>query len=115
MDVWKSFLFVTIEHYVDRIKSALGMGSFGEVYSAIDYNNHESAIKRISFKSAKEIRRIEREIEIFVKMNGKSDDLVRLLDRFIEDKYYYIVMEHCKGGDFGDLLKRRGKHSFNVC
>jgi serine/threonine protein kinase len=85
-----------------------------EKSNAVDYNNHEVAIKRIGIEIPREMKRIEGEIEIFVKMNGKSDDLVRLLDRFIEDKYYYLVMEYCKGGDFGDLLRRRGKLSHNV-
>merc|ERR1719193_707652 len=48
-----------------------------------------------------------REISMLRESRG-CDNITQLLDTFQDETYYYIALEYCAGGDFGDKLKERG-------
>lgn len=101
---------VITDYYV--IKEKLGSGSFATVKRAISKEtNQEVAVKIIKKKklSTKELKSIEREIDIMIKLKHKN--VVTLLDVFDSPKQIYLVMELCIGGELFDKVVEAGSYS----
>jgi len=95
-----------------EIKEKLGSGSFATVRKAISKETKEVvAVKIIKKKrlSTKELKSIEREIDIMIKL--KHRNVVTLLDVFDSPKQIYLVMELCVGGELFDKVVEAGNYS----
>jgi polo-like kinase 4 len=97
----------------------LGKGGFARVYKAVSkHTRAEVAIKKVCKNeklsnttqvdrdSAEEngcLSRVQQEVEIHLNMEHES--IVTMHHYFYDQKYIYIVMEVCEGGDFLKMLK----------
>ncbi len=88
----------------------LGSGTFGVVYKAIDHDSDcqlvAVKIMRKAGRSDAELTVIKREVMLH---NVVSDTkgVVSLIDAFDDDKWCYIVLEFCPGGDlFGQIVDK---------
>ena len=89
-----------------EIKKEFQKGGFGNIF--LGYDNKEKrevVIKKIDKKQIKEDT-FKREIKSMQKI--KCDYSVEIYDYFIDEKYYYIVMEKCDGDLFGLLENKKG-------
>ncbi|KAK9507508.1 hypothetical protein O3M35_007348 [Rhynocoris fuscipes] len=98
------------------LKEKLGSGSFSTVHKAFDkVRKSDVAIKCIN-KSAitrEKADNIIREIEILKMMHHPH--VVDMLDFHWDDKYVYIVLEFCDGGDLSKYIKRNQKIPESIC
>jgi serine/threonine protein kinase len=96
-------------YFVQKVK--LGQGAFGVVWRAVDrQTNRIVALKQLD-KAAlprRGVKRqdIEREINMMTKCS--HENVTELFDTFEDDKFCYLALEYCDGGDFGDKLNERG-------
>lgn len=88
-------------------KKTLGKGSFGRVFLAINSENKDvkMAIKTICKKELddKMIAKIKTEVKVVQKLDHPN--IVKYLETFENEKYLYLVMEHCEGGELFERLK----------
>ena len=99
---------IGIERYNFNKKNIIGKGGFGLVYKALDLNTNENvAIKEIYFEDEEEKSLIINEINLM--KNIDSCYSIKLMDNFIDEKFYYIVMELCDDNLNNYVKKNRGK------
>ena len=83
---------VGIERYKFNFKDIIGKRGFGNVYKALDLNTEENvAIKQIIFEDEEEKSSIINEINLMKSINSYYS--IKVIDNFIADKIYYIIME----------------------
>ncbi|CDW79639.1 protein kinase domain containing protein [Stylonychia lemnae] len=104
-----------IMNYYQMIK-VIGKGSFGEVTKARDLRtNKYRAIKKIK-KSAVQKAGAgldrDKEYEILIKLNHVN--IVKLLEFYQDDDYFYVVTEFCDGGELFDQITQCGNYSENM-
>ena len=94
---------------------AIGKGSFGQVFKAIDKSETDSsqskycAVKWIAKKSSPNIGKILTEVSIHLRV--KNDNILQLYN-VIEDKsYVYLVLELCFGGTLSQLVQHKARQS----
>lgn len=90
----------------------LGKGAFSVVREATNIKTQEKvAIKVISkkFLPSKDLKLLEREIEIMKKLQHKN--IVSLIDVFESSEEIYIIMELVTGGELFDHIVQRGSYS----
>jgi len=98
-------------YHLQRIK--LGQGGFASVWRGVDRKSGEVvAVKQVSkahFCRNDDYwtRNVYREIEMM--KTCVHENIIRLLESFMDDKYIYIALEYCDGGDFGDKIRELGK------
>lgn len=91
------------------LDSTIGSGAFGKVYCAIKCNTKELfAIKMISkINMSSKLRfYLDREIEILQLLDNPH--VVKLIDLRATANNYYLVFEHCNGGDLAEYRKTQG-------
>ena len=99
---------IGIERYNFNKKNIIGKGGFGLVYKALDLNTNENvAIKEIYFEDEEEKSLIINEINLM--KNIYSCYSIKLIDNFIDEKFYYIVMELCDDNLNNYVKKNKGK------
>ena len=90
------------------VKEKLGSGKFGLVKLGINKKDGKKvAIKIMSKKEMKteDLELVRSEIEIL--KICQHPNIIQLYDVFENIDYFYIIMEHCGGGDLDDYLKKR--------
>ncbi|KAJ2459552.1 hypothetical protein GGF42_001393, partial [Coemansia sp. RSA 2424] len=92
----------------------IGHGGFGKVYRAKrrqgeDYVAVKMVDKHALKDSAAEMRLAT---EVAIHESLSHGGLVPLFDSFEDDRFVYLVMEHCAGGDLWRYLKQRGSDRF---
>ncbi|TNV82197.1 hypothetical protein FGO68_gene11040 [Halteria grandinella] len=111
----KQFVF---EHVADNIRDdyligkVLGTGAFGEVRLCTHRKTGaKRAVKIIkkSFLQGKEETRFLQEIEILKQMDHPN--IVRMFEVYQDPKRYFIVTEHCSGGELFDQIIKRPYYS----
>lgn len=88
----------------------LGSGSFGKVFLAEASNDpsFKVAIKAIPKKKlGNNLKSIKAEIQILSTLDHPN--IVKYYETYENDKFLYIVMEYCPGGDLFDLITKRSK------
>jgi len=95
-------------YHLDK-NNLLGSGGYGKVYSCMDKQGQERAVKQVFTAN---LETLEREIEIHSHI-GQHPNIVQLIDVFpiegAEGKM--IVMELAQGGELGDYITKTGKMS----
>jgi serine/threonine protein kinase len=105
--------------FLDKIKEYIGGGGFGQVYSAEHLLSKKiMAMKIIRLQSGSkdedEIKMIEKEFTFGHKLSVLTPFLVKLSEFHADDKYCYIVMEFCSGGDLQKIFNKKHKLPKNV-
>ncbi len=92
------------------MEELIGSGAYGEVYrgSSTKSPGETFAIKMISKKnmSEKVFHYLEREVEILQMLD--HENVVKLKDIRATENHYYLIFEHCNGGDLSSFRKKRG-------
>jgi calcium-dependent protein kinase len=107
---------------ISNNKERLGEGAFGIVRKATNKKTkHPVAIKSMN-KSLLQKTILSFQNEIEIQMSLDHPNIVRLFETFEDNKYVYIVLEICSGGELFDeiLEKTQGDHptgfsEFDVC
>ena len=92
-----------------EIKDVLGKGKFGLVRLGIHKESgRKVAIKIINKKlvSNLDLEQVKTEVEIL--KIAQHPNIIRLYDVFENEKYIYIIMEFCGGGDLFGYIEKRG-------
>lgn len=99
---------------VYEVQKQLGKGSFGTVYlvshrTQVDQNKAKRVrvCKMISKVKAKEAKTSEAKVreEFAVLKQLDHPHVLRIFEDFEDEKYFYLVMEQCKGGDLAQYVK----------
>ncbi len=92
-------------------KKLLGHGRYGRVLLGESSETHQQvAIKAISKENTDfTTSRLREEIDILSQVDHPN--IVKYLEHFESDKYLYIVMEYCSGGDLFHQIVQREKFS----
>lgn len=104
-----SFLGHTIDNGRLRFIDVLGVGAYGVVYTAQDFDGRLYAVKCLSKVGldARQRRFQQREIQLHHALSHHPN-VVRL-DRIVNDlTHVYVVMEHCPEGDLFAMITERG-------
>lgn len=102
-----------------KAEGPVGNGAAGDVFrsSSLLEANLQVAVKRIEYNSmekqntARNLRRIQKEVQTQVKAASRSPYVVGILDVFFDSRYVYLVMELVTGGSLRELLERQGSIS----
>ena len=92
-----------------EIKGALGKGKFGLVKLGIHKETgREVAVKIINKKlvGPVDVQQVKSEIDIL--KIAKHPNIIKLYDVFENEKFIYIIMEYCAGGDLFSYIEKRG-------
>ena len=92
-----------------EIKSPLGKGKFGLVKLGVHKESgREVAVKIINKKlvGPVDVQQVKSEIDIL--KIAKHPNIIKLYDVFENEKYIYIIMEYCAGGDLFSYIEKRG-------
>eukprot|EP00939_MAST-03C_sp_MAST-3C-sp1_P004111 g4111.t1 len=86
----------------------LGSGSFAQVYEAYhSVTNEAVAVKAISLQKLNRKLQKNLESEIAILQRFKHPNIVRLLGLHKTDKYMYLIMELCNGGDLHKFIRKK--------
>jgi serine/threonine protein kinase len=107
MDVFTS-LFV-IQILLVLFKEYLYDSDFWQYYIAEKQSTHENVLIKImiSYYEKEQIRSLESELRILISLKHKN--LMKIMEWFILDNYFYVVMEYCSGGNLEKILKKQKK------
>lgn len=98
-----------LDHY-DFI-SELASGNQGVVYKAKNKKSGlKVAIKAIKKKNMTEDQIALQRMEIEAMKMCQNENIMKLLDLFEDDRYFYLVLELLHGGDLFDYLEKRNFH-----
>ncbi|KAF9456734.1 other/ULK/ULK protein kinase [Collybia nuda] len=88
----------------------IGKGSFATVYKGY----HEGTRQHVAIKtvkrdtlSAKLFDNLQSEIQILKSLSHRH--ITRLIDIVRAERYIYLIMEYCAGGDLTNYIKKRGR------
>lgn len=107
----------SVDHFVITGEK-IGEGCFGSVYLGYDtlHNNQRVAVKvierakltgTICSNPGNTADYFQNEVKALKKCD--NDHIVRFIDIKKTTNNYYLIMEHCEGGDLNKYLKRRGR------
>mmetsp|Transcript_66678 Transcript_66678/g.117926 ORF Transcript_66678/g.117926 Transcript_66678/m.117926 type:complete len:534 (+) Transcript_66678:29-1630(+) len=89
---------VKIEAEYNMIRTPIARGGYGVVFTATDKRTKEvRAVKAMLKDKVKDIPALEREIDLTKNMDHPN--IVKLFASFVDEKYIYLVMEMCEGGE----------------
>jgi len=92
-----------IQDFYDIDKKKLGEGSYGSVSKAKNKSTGAvRAIKSIAKAQMKNLDRFKQEIEIMKMMDHPN--IIKLHESFEDQRYIYLVMEMCAGGELFDRI-----------
>ena len=93
---------------VYKIGRLLGSGSFGDVRQVTHKENGDSRAVKIFKKDMASTDGMKKQLieELNILRSLDHPNIVRIFEFFEDQKKYYLVMEHCKGGElFEEILK----------
>ena len=96
-----------INNYYEFIKE-LGKGSYGQVLRC---QNKETgyvfACKKMNKKKIKNKNQFQTELNLL--KTTDHPNIIKLYEIYEDNKYIYLIMEECNGGEFFDSLAKRAK------
>ena len=104
----KNEKLIGIKRYEFGFNDIIGKGGFGSVYKAFDLKTNEHvALKQIFIEDDNEIN------EVILMQRIDSFNSIKIIDNFIEGKFYYIIMELCDD-NLENYVKKKGKLKIEV-
>ncbi len=104
-----SLIGMTIKHY--KIKRAVGYGQYAYVFEGIDTRDKTAvAIKviLINYNSRDYLYKKEKAItEASILQSCNNQNIIKFVDSFEANPFFFIVSEFCEGGDLGSLSLSR--------
>ena len=92
------------------IGRVIGQGAFGEVRLVVHHLSRERVAVKIfdksKFKTSMEERMMRREVRVMRHLTG-HDHIVSLLETLEKDRWLYLVMENCGGGNLFEYVSSR--------
>ena len=86
----------------------LGKGSYGQVYRCQNkITGNVYACKKMSKKKIKNKEQFKTEINLLRATDHPN--IIKLYDIYEDNKYMFLIMEECNGGEFFDCLAKRAK------
>ena len=86
-----------------EIIKKLGKGSYGRVLQVKNKRTGEiRACKQLSKNKISNLKKFQKEISILKKVDHPN--IIKLYEVFEDDKYIYLIMEQCKGGELFDKI-----------
>ena len=112
MDILQNKELIGIKRYKFTFNDIIDKGGFGIVYKALDLNTNEYvALKQIYFKNEEEKSIIINEINLMMSINSYYS--VKLINKFMDDKFYYIIIELCDDNLY-NYVKNNGKLKIEI-
>jgi serine/threonine protein kinase len=103
---WMLIFQTSLDYY--HIEGEIGKGSFAKVYKAKQIlTNTSVALKKICKKTIRlkgVEEKIQREIKILKNLNDHPN-IVRLIEEFEDEEFYYLVFEFLEKGDLVSFFK----------
>ena len=103
-----------IGEHIDKVEKSyefikeLGKGSYGQVFRCQSkINGTVYACKKMSKKKIKNKDQFKTEINLLRATDHPN--IIKLYEIFEDNKYIYLIMEECSGGEFFDSLAKRAK------
>jgi len=93
-----------------NFKKELGHGNFGTVRlaSLVSNPSQKFAIKAIEKqKMKKDLYLLKRELQILRKLDHPN--IIKFYETYQDEKYFYLVMEYCSGGELLDRIAKEGR------
>jgi len=95
-----------------EIKKTVGKGKFGQVKLGIHKESGKQVAIKIINKKHLEVTDLEQiKSEIDILKIAKHPNIIKLYDVYENEKYIYIIMEYCPGGDLFSYIE---KHDFKL-
>ena len=86
-----------------EITKKLGKGAYGKVLEVKNKITKElRACKQLSKSKISNLEKFQKEISILKKVDHPN--IIKLYEVFEDDKYLYLIMEKCKGGELFDKI-----------
>jgi len=85
-------------------RKAIGKGSFSKIYRGINDNHDDIAVKIIKKKKINE-KLVSREITLLKTV--AHINIVKLIDVFVSENKYYLILEYCHNGDLKQFVKNK--------
>ena len=98
---------------IDSSSQVLGSGAFGKVFLSenIADPSFKVAIKVLNKKKLKKnIDKIREEVKILTKLDHPN--IVKYYETYDDEKYLYLVMEYCSGGELFEKIARKKNQVF---
>ena len=90
-----------------EIKKTLGKGKFGQVKLGIHKESGKQVAIKIINKKHLEVTDLEQiKSEIDILKIAKHPNIIKLYDVYENEKYIYIIMEYCPGGDLFSYIEK---------
>ena len=103
-----------IGEHIDKVEKSyefikeLGKGSYGQVFRCQSkINGNVYACKKMSKKKIKNKEQFKTEINLLRATDHPN--IIKLYDIYEDNKFIYLIMEECSGGEFFDSLAKRAK------
>jgi serine/threonine protein kinase len=107
--------------FKDFFEEHLGKGSFGDVFKVVKQSTKEIFGMKIiwlgkqgSNEYESNMKNLEAEISIGIKLGKCCKFLVQIFEFFFEGEYCCLVMELCSGGDLQQILDNKKKLTESV-
>ena len=98
-----------VTQYYEVIKK-IGEGAFGKIYKVKHKASGDfRAMKQIIKEKVNKSETFKRELQILSIVDHPH--IVRFFEFFEDEKYFYLIMELCSGGDLLDKMKEKTKNS----
>ena len=98
-----------VTQYYEVIKK-IGEGAFGKIYKVKHKASGDfRAMKQIIKEKVNKLETFKRELQILSIVDHPH--IVRFFEFFEDEKYFYLIMELCSGGDLLDKMKEKTKNS----
>ena len=103
-----------VGEHIDKVEKSyefikeLGKGSYGQVFRCQNkINGNVYACKKMSKKKIKNKDQFKTEINLLRATDHPN--IIKLYEIYEDNKYIYLIMEECSGGEFFDSLAKRAK------
>lgn len=95
---------------VYQLSRALGVGTFGEVRLCTHLASGSTRAVKLFYRMSESVvsttGKMVHELEILKKLDHPN--IIRVYESFSDRNFYYIVMEHCSGGElFQEIIKQQ--------
>ena len=90
----------------------IGFGEFSKIFKCIKHGNDKIyGLKAIKRNNNNNISDIIYSNELFILKYIKHDNIIKYYNTYINNKYYYIEMEYCFGGNLNEFIYNNNNYN----